>query len=98
MAILLLHFLIHNLTQITNILLKLNQIQAGKWTYWSSTNHTFNPETTNENVITVVNSSDTIVLHLNQQSYSLTYVVEPDNAQIDIEINGNNKYISIFNN
>ena len=58
--------------------------------YWSSTNHTFNPETTNENVNFTVNSEDTIILHLVQQEFDITYVLEPDNAQIELSINGNN--------
>ena len=57
--------------------------------YWSSTNHSFSPNTTDENVSIVANSSDTIILHLNQQSFDLTYILEPSNAEVDVEINGN---------
>ncbi len=76
-------------TDNSNILLNAQPNQGWEMDFWSSTNHSFLPTTNDENVSTVVNSSDTIVLHLNQQSYNLTYVVEPSNALIDIEINGN---------
>ena len=81
-------------TDNSNILLNAQPNQGWEMDFWSSTNHSFLPTTSDENVSTVVNSSDTIVLHLNQQSYSLTYVVEPANALIDVEINGN--LINIF--
>ena len=57
--------------------------------YWSSNNHSFSPTTTNENVNIVTNSTDTIILHLNQQQFDLTYILEPPNAEVDIDINGN---------
>tara|TARA_Y100000766_G_scaffold285608_1_gene311181 strand:- start:25711 stop:28995 length:3285 start_codon:yes stop_codon:yes gene_type:complete len=76
-------------TDNSNILLNAQPNQGWEMDFWSSTNHSFLPTTNDENVSAVVNSSDTIVLHLNQQSYNLTYVVEPSNALIDVEINGN---------
>ena len=76
-------------TDNSNILLNAQPNQGWEMDFWSSTNHSFLPTTNDENVSTVVNSSDTIVLHLNQQNYNLTYVVEPSNALIDVEINGN---------
>ena len=81
-------------TDNSNILLNAQPNQGWEMDFWSSTNHSFLPTTNDENVSTVVNSSDTIVLHLNQQNYNLTYVVEPSNALIDVEINGN--LINIF--
>ena len=73
----------------SNVLLNAQPNPGWEMNFWSSTNHSFSPTTTNENVSTVINSNDTIVLHLNQKSYNLTYVVEPANALVDIEINGN---------
>ena len=37
--------------------------------FWSSSNHSFSPTTTDENVNVSTNSSDTIILHLNQQMF-----------------------------
>ena len=76
-------------TDNSNILLNSQPNLGWEMNFWSSTNHSFTPTTTSENVSTVINSSDTIVLHLNPKSYNLTYVVEPANALVDIEINGN---------
>ena len=62
--------------------------------FWSSSNHSFSPNTTFENVNVSTNSSDTIILHLNQQMFNLTYIVEPANAEVEIEIN--NSVITSF--
>ena len=74
-----------------NINIELNAQPNLGWEmgYWSSNNHSFSPTTTNENVNIVTNSTDTIILHLNQQQFDLTYILEPPNAEVDIDINGN---------
>ena len=81
----------HTESYIDNSNIVLNALPNLGWEmgYWSSTNHSFSPTTTDENVSIVANSSDTIVLHLNQQSFDLTYILEPSNAEVDVEINGN---------
>lgn len=56
--------------------------------YWSSNNHSFVPTTTNEDVAITINNDDTIVLHLNQQTFDITYIVEPTNADVSLLING----------
>jgi gliding motility-associated-like protein len=72
----------------TNISLTAQPNVGWEMGYWSSNNHSFNPNTTDQNVNVTINESDTIVLHLSQQQFDITYVVEPSNAGVDLNING----------
>jgi len=78
----------------SNIMLGAQPNLGWEMGYWSSTNHSFSPTTTDENVNIIANNSDTVVLHLNQQTFDITYILEPSNADIEFLINGNN--ISTF--
>jgi len=73
----------------TNLLLGAQPNLGWEMGYWSSTNHSFSPTTTDENVNTIINSADTIVLHLNQKSFDITYIIEPSNANVELLLNGN---------
>ena len=73
----------------TNIILGAQPNLGWEMGYWSSSNHTFTPSTTDENVSIVANNADTIILHLNQQNFDITYVLEPSDADVELLINGN---------
>ncbi|MGC6490100.1 MAG: CotH kinase family protein [Flavobacteriales bacterium] len=55
--------------------------------YWSSNNHNLLPNNTADNITTTINNDDTITLFLNRQSFDITYIVEPSNADIELDIN-----------
>lgn len=86
----------HNESHIdgVNLLLGAQPNVGWEMAYWSSNNHSFTPNTTNEDVNITVNNDDTIVLHLNQQTFDITYIVEPTNSDVSLLINGES--ISIF--
>jgi gliding motility-associated-like protein len=55
---------------------------------WSSQNHTFNPNSNTANVDFNVNSEDLIVLNFVPQTHDITFVLEPSNCNVPINING----------
>ena len=55
---------------------------------WSSQNHAFNPNSNTADVDFDVNSEDVIVLNFVRQTHDITFIVEPSNCNVPIDING----------
>ena len=71
-----------------NIALLANPFQGWEMNYWQSDNHTFSPSTTNQNVDFLAFTDDTIVLNLIEQTFDVTFVTEPPNADATLYIDG----------
>jgi len=61
---------------------------------WSSQNHTFTPNSNTDDVDFNVNSEDVIVLNFVPQTHDITFVLEPNNCNAPVDINGS--LISVF--